>query len=1644
MCHASCITFIEKYLSPDKITNKNILEVGSLDVNGSPQAYVKSHNPATYIGIDLVPGKGVDEVCDVSNLFDKYKPASFDVVICMEMMEHAEDWKTAINNMKEALKVGGIFILTARSPGFAYHPYPEDFWRFTKDNFSDMNKDFDSVIIEDDPEAPGAFFYGVKTDRERVNLDTITVITAPDHLPGIQKICGTDPPFKAYDPKTKEYFWYDPILSQDITHGIGSSYRELFTTEVYNHPKCNVRKGDVVLDIGANWGMFVKYANARGAKVIYAYEPEPMNFNCLMNNKTDNCIPHNNAVGNREKDIDFYFDTTSTGGHTCIRRGKENNEVLKVKCVGINDIMDKLEHVDFLKIDTEGSEYDILYFMSEENLMKVNRISFEDHAFLFSDGNAKRDAIINRLSKWFHTHITPYGQNMSMVYMWRKTFDYVIGHTSFVPFTGYAAHARDFFTPLNKHIPVRIRNYAYVPDVSHITEEQNKMLIHQTWTEKPWEVGSPFERKANDKVLNIILMEHNHLYYYEKYIGPKVGFCVWESTKMASHFFDKYNECDQLWVPTEWHRECLINQGASYKKVKVIPEGVDGTTFNPDPPDKVLPEYEDGRFKFLIFGRWDARKATTEMIRCFLEVFSPDEPVDLVMSVDNPYPVDGMNSTQERLAHHGFVDPRIKPMSFVSREDYVKYMKSGHVLLHCSRSEGWGLPACEAIACGTPTIIADWGASPVFAEGITEMVQIKNLVRPNNSYQIDPREDIGVWGEPDFEHLKKIMRDVYENYAQYKERAEYMSVGMRDKFQWENAVKKAMRTIEDMDVSKYYPTKINISTSDDKRDGFMDIKMENCEIPMCADELVDELYSSHYLEHLSKPDVDRTLNEWYRILKKGGKMTIVIPDIEWCMSKFIESGEDNKWDFPINTIFGLQNTTDEYHKTGFTTKRITGLLEKAGFDITNTENIWTHEVQSISVECVKTMSITDEVYIIDSYHDTPEKVDMLKEKIRFIKSMGKDIVLVTHYPALDHITSMVDYVIYDKRNIMADDWKVMYWSVSDEVKVMFPSYRGNNYHAVGCYTSLKNAVDLIKDKYKIAHFVEYDTDLVALENFLYHSWKYLRKGKKVIVIPDPTIASMSTVLFSFDVKWMSSVLPEIGSWQEYKEAVPNADLMYETWMCELIKSRKGIEDRQAVELDVPMGIKRDGILHFIISETDDNKLLMFVYNADKDGTHCYEVYHDDVLCKSGSINYGSLGMVYFPIDKKGTISCYENGKLSIEYVIDPKKLYVDAKFKFKDDKYKCFEWNQSDSIGFIDEPIRKLISFHNGAKAELIGTLDDNEKYDVEFKDLDSSMVIHKDTIELNHWTKTSRTYYTNWGITVRKHSDGSLLGEYKFDVEGKKVFITMGSKAIGDNVGWMPYADEFRKKHNCTVYFSSFFNWMFEKEYPELHFVEPGSKVDDIYALYELGCWDSDYNRNRNHWRTIPLQQIATDILGLEFKEVKAKITVTEHKRPTKGKYIVISEHTTFQSKYWNNPDGWQGIVDYYAKKGYKTVVIGNKPTKLKRVIDKINVPLQESIYIISKASLFGGVSTGPTWIAWSLGVPTVLVCGCSREHQAMLSDHVRVRNGAVCNGCHGDIGFVFDRGNWMMCPKNNHFICTTSITPEFAIKKIEEKYKL
>jgi SAM-dependent methyltransferase len=180
--HESVMAFGRAHLTRAVIKGKRVLEVGSMDVNGSLRTDVVELDPSTYLGVDFRDGEGVDEVCDAGALVERFGAASFDVIISTEMLEHAEDWRGAIVAMKAVLVPEGYLLLTARGPGMFLHGYPHDWWRFTREDIRRIFADFAILSLDNDPQAPG-FLLFAKKNPFAAAVDLTSIHVAPVERP---------------------------------------------------------------------------------------------------------------------------------------------------------------------------------------------------------------------------------------------------------------------------------------------------------------------------------------------------------------------------------------------------------------------------------------------------------------------------------------------------------------------------------------------------------------------------------------------------------------------------------------------------------------------------------------------------------------------------------------------------------------------------------------------------------------------------------------------------------------------------------------------------------------------------------------------------------------------------------------------------------------------------------------------------------------------------------------------------------------------------------------------------------------------------------------------------------------------------------------------------------------------------------------------------------------------------------------------------------------------------------------------------------------------------------------------------------------------------------------------------------------------
>lgn len=356
------------------------------------------------------------------------------------------------------------------------------------------------------------------------------------------------------------------------------------------------------------------------------------------------------------------------------------------------------------------------------------------------------------------------------------------------------------------------------------------------------------------------------------------------------------------------------------------------------------------------------------------------------------------------------------------------------------------------------------------------------------------------------------------------------------------------------------------------------------------------------------------------------------------------------------------------------------------------------------------------------------------------------------------------------------------------------------------------------------------------------------------------------------------------------------------------------------------------------------------------------------------------------------------------------------------------------------------INYNNGCSVEINSR--DKDSFRVKMINDENNELLFESNITSGQWTKTFIEYFVKWRIQVDNLTKDEHYQE-NFNPCFGPVHITIDSKSIGDTLAWIPYVEEFRKKHNCKISCQTFHNYLFESTYPEITFVPSTPK--DVYASYTIG-WFYDKNGKIDKFkhpidpRIQPLQKTACDILGLEYKEIKPLIPFKEEK---KNNTVSLGIHSTAQAKYWNNSEGWQDVVNYINSIGKTPIIVSKESDGFmgNRYPDGVyclpaKSTLFDAISTIRKSSVFIGIGSGLSWLAWACDVPVVLISGFSEDFTEM-NDCIRISAPPnTCKGCFNK--YKLNPNEWNWCPVHKgtekQFECSKNITSATIIEKLQK----
>ena len=258
-----------------------------------------------------------------------------------------------------------------------------------------------------------------------------------------------------------------------------------------------------------------------------------------------------------------------------------------------------------------------------------------------------------------------------------------------------------------------------------------------------------------------------------------IAIVPFETTRVPKSWVPRINNFDALFVPCKQNIEAFRDSGVIVP-IELIHWGVDVEKFYS------IEKTSNRPFTFGTMGALSIRKGTDLLVKAFEQEFKRDEDVRLICK------------TSSMAYHFMSKDSRIKVEMGAWTHDEI--MKNFYAKIDCfafpTRGEGWGLPAIESLATGTPAIATNWSGICEFLNDDVGYL-LEHSMEKATVFDVEIyKEDCGFWASPSIEHLRRLLRECYENRDILSEKGKRAIMHVRDNFQWADKIQMFHNAIE--------------------------------------------------------------------------------------------------------------------------------------------------------------------------------------------------------------------------------------------------------------------------------------------------------------------------------------------------------------------------------------------------------------------------------------------------------------------------------------------------------------------------------------------------------------------------------------------------------------------------------------------------------------------------------------------------------------------------------------------------------------------------------------------------------------------------------------------------------------------------------
>ncbi len=277
--------------------------------------------------------------------------------------------------------------------------------------------------------------------------------------------------------------------------------------------------------------------------------------------------------------------------------------------------------------------------------------------------------------------------------------------------------------------------------------------------------------RSDDGTRRMVFLYHTGIRPRNVAMEPLIQYTMYEQDFLPKIHVEEVNRyVSLLLVPCRMNLETFVAAGVE-APVRVLHHGVDPAAF------PLLDRPERDVFTFGTFGQQNERKGSDVLLRAFRDEFAPREPVRLVL-----------NATMT----HRWIEEQVPNVevrsAFLDHAGLLDYLQELDACVLPSRGEGFGLCGLEAMATGLPLIATNWSGPADYLDPSDSYPLEYELVETGGRDYSTMRL-FGRWAEPNYEHLRALMRRLYERPDEGKAMGRSASARVHAEWTWDRVAR---------------------------------------------------------------------------------------------------------------------------------------------------------------------------------------------------------------------------------------------------------------------------------------------------------------------------------------------------------------------------------------------------------------------------------------------------------------------------------------------------------------------------------------------------------------------------------------------------------------------------------------------------------------------------------------------------------------------------------------------------------------------------------------------------------------------------------------------------------------------------------------